>query len=73
MEQEQLTFWMTIIMVATAVLGTGWYIWIEFQTKGNLEEVGWSIVAVVWFVVLRRVWHQVREKRQEEVDEPPIN
>lgn len=60
MEQDQLTFWLTVTMVATAALGTGWYVWVELQTKGNVEEVGWSIVAVVWFVVLRRVWHQVR-------------
>ncbi|MFT5194002.1 MAG: hypothetical protein ACI9EW_001952 [Cellvibrionaceae bacterium] len=60
MEQEQLTLLMTWAMVITAAAGSGWYIWVEYQIKGNLESVGWSIVAVVWFVVLRRLWHQWR-------------
>lgn len=57
-----MTFWLTITMVLTALAGTGWYIWLEFQTKGGMESIGWSIVAVVWFVVLRRIWHQFRKQ-----------
>jgi TRAP-type uncharacterized transport system fused permease subunit len=48
--------WMTAVMVITAALGTLWYLLIELQTK-NMDAVGWSVVAVIWFVVLRRVVH----------------
>ena len=61
MDQEQLRFWMTWTMVGTAVAGTLWYLWIEYSIKGNLEELAWSVLAVIWFVVLRRVWHQFRK------------
>ncbi|MEM8857333.1 MAG: hypothetical protein AAGD96_03380 [Chloroflexota bacterium] len=57
MDQDQLRVTLTWIMVATAAAGTAWYFWIEYSTRGNLENVWWSAIAVVWFVVLRRVAH----------------
>lgn len=57
MDQKQLTFTLTWVMVATAAAGTAWYFWIEYSTFGSLENVWWSVIAVVWFVVLRRVLH----------------
>lgn len=60
MDQENLTFWVTWIMVGTAAAGTAYYFWIEYRLNGNFEGMAWSVIAVVWFVVLRRVWHQYR-------------
>ena len=60
MQQEDLRFWLTWIMVGTAALGTAYYFWIEYTLNGSLEGVAWSIMAVVWFVVLRRLWHYYR-------------
>lgn len=48
--------WVMAAMILTAALGTIWYIALELQTK-NMGAVGWSLVAVIWFVVLRRVVH----------------
>ena len=46
------------VMLTTAVLGTIWYLYLELKTNANdLSAVGWSIVVMVWFVVLRRVFY----------------
>jgi hypothetical protein len=55
--------WITITMVASAAAGTIWYVIIERQQSGSLSAVSWSILAAVWFVVLRRLlllWRQNR-------------
>lgn len=56
---------LTWIMVCTAALGTIWYVYIDWQNKGELSAVGWSLVAVVWFVIYRRLFHQWRAKRKQ--------
>jgi len=55
---------LTWIMVGTAALGTIWYIYIDWQAKGELSAVGWSLVAVVWFVIYRRLMYQWRTKQK---------
>lgn len=52
---DRLTIWIVALMIITAALGTGWYIWVELSTKGSVSSIGWSIIAVVWFVIIRRL------------------
>lgn len=53
---SQLEKWVAAVMVGAAVLGTVWYIALELQTK-SAGNIGWSLIAVIWFVVLRRLVH----------------
>ena len=48
--------WTAVIMVLAAAAGTVWYIAVDWQVKGSLSAVGWSLIAFVWFVVLRRLF-----------------
>ena len=72
MDIKQIERIATWVMVACALLGTLWYIAIELQTKeGEWSAVGWSIIAVVWFVVYRRLLHQWRTRNKNETDPQP--
>lgn len=55
-------------MVVTAALGTLWYLYLELQNN-DFSAVGWSVVAVVWFVVLRRLFHLWRAVQRRNNDE----
>ena len=61
---------LTWIMIGCALAGTLLYIWIDWQNKGAFSAVGWSIIAVVWFVIYRRLMHQrrTRKKQREAAD-----
>ncbi len=52
------------VMLTTAVLGTIWYIYLELQTQ-TVGGVGWSLVVVVWFVILRRLFYLWRRGKGE--------
>ena len=69
MDVDKLEKILTWIMVGAAALGTLWYIYIDWQSKGDISSVGWSIVAVVWFVIYRRLMHQWRTKRKNQARE----
>ena len=53
---------LAVVMVLTAVLGTIWYLYLELQTN-DLNAVGWSIVVMIWFVVLRRLFFLWRRRK----------
>jgi hypothetical protein len=64
--------WLVVVMLSTAVLGTIWYIYLELQTQ-SISTVGWSLIAVVWFVIIRRLFYlwrrSARGKNMAEGDE----
>lgn len=55
------------VMVGTAALGTIYFLILEFSMQEDPSAIGWSLVAVVWFVVLRRVIYW-RAGRKRDVD-----
>ena len=52
------------VMLTTAVLGTIWYIILELQTQ-TVSGVGWSLVVVIWFIILRRLFYLWRRDKGE--------
>lgn len=60
--------WLTAVMVATAAAGTIWYMILELQTN-DIGAIGWSLVAFIWFVVIRRIVHLRGRNRQQGQDD----
>ncbi len=54
--------WALVVMVASAAAGTIWLIALDLQTRGSIAAVGWPLIAVVWFIVLRRLVHFWRRR-----------
>ncbi len=72
MNPQQIERIATIIMVVCALLGTIWYIILEWQATEDVSAIGWSIVAVVWFVIYRRLLHQWRQRRKASAQQDDI-
>lgn len=60
--------WLTAVMVVTAAAGTVWYMILELQTN-DIGAIGWSLVAFIWFVVIRRIVHLRGRNRQQGQDD----
>ena len=69
MDIEKIEKIATSVMVGCALLGTLWYLILEWQSKEELSAIGWSVIAVVWFIVYRRLLHQWRTKRKDKREE----
>ncbi len=64
--------WLTAVMVFTAAAGTIWYMILELQTN-DIGAIGWSLIAVIWFVVIRRLVYlrgRNRQRNQDSEQEP---
>ncbi|MEM7801282.1 MAG: hypothetical protein AAF633_18965 [Chloroflexota bacterium] len=59
---QRVTYLIAAAMILTAAAGTVWYILIELETKGSVSAVGWSVIAVIWFVIVRRLIHLARNR-----------
>lgn len=60
--------WVAAGMVLSAALGTLWYLYLELQTK-DPASWGWSLVAFIWFMVIRRLLHLRRGRPNPDQEE----
>jgi hypothetical protein len=65
---SKLEKWLTAVMVVTAALGTIWYVILELQTN-EIGAIGWSLIVVIWFIIIRRLVYLWPRQRPPETDD----